>query len=92
MLVEAVAPALRKRGDDDTMRLIARRFGLGSIAAPALATSFSQYFAASKMRAFADAGGVGLLFAPPTRLERSKFAGGRQSQKPTQIYHRLTHR
>jgi hypothetical protein len=37
MLVVAVAPAVRRRGDDAMMRLIARRFGLGSAAALALA-------------------------------------------------------
>jgi uncharacterized membrane protein len=36
LLVAAVAPALRRAGDDETMRLIARRFGLGSAAALAL--------------------------------------------------------
>ncbi len=39
MLVAAVAPALRTRGEDETMRLIARRFGLGCIAALALAVA-----------------------------------------------------
>jgi uncharacterized membrane protein len=36
MLVAAVAPAMRIRGQDETMRLAARRFGVGSIAALAL--------------------------------------------------------
>lgn len=36
ILVAAVAPALRRRGDEDTMRMIARRFGLGSIVALAV--------------------------------------------------------
>jgi uncharacterized membrane protein len=36
MLVTAVAPALRRGGDEDTMRMIARRFGVGSIVALAL--------------------------------------------------------
>jgi hypothetical protein len=39
MLVAAVAPAIRRRGDDQTMRLIARRFGLGSTVALALAVA-----------------------------------------------------
>ena len=37
MLVAAVAPAVRRLGDEQTMRLIARRFGVGS--AVALATA-----------------------------------------------------
>ena len=37
MLVAAVAPAVRRLGDEETMRLIARRFGIGS--AVALATA-----------------------------------------------------
>ena len=36
MLVAAVAPALRTRGQEETMRLVTRRFGLGSVAALAL--------------------------------------------------------
>jgi putative copper export protein len=39
MLAAAVAPAVRKRGDDDTMRLVARRFGIGSVVALALAVA-----------------------------------------------------
>jgi uncharacterized membrane protein len=39
MLVVAVAPAVRRRGDDDTMRLIARRFGVGSVVALAVAVA-----------------------------------------------------
>lgn len=37
LLVAAVAPALRRSGDEDTMRVIARRFGVGSVAALLLA-------------------------------------------------------
>lgn len=37
LLVAAVAPALRRSGDEATMRLIARRFGVGSAIALALA-------------------------------------------------------
>jgi hypothetical protein len=37
LLAVGVAPVLRKYGDDRTMRLIARRFGLGSVVALALA-------------------------------------------------------
>ena len=37
LLVSAVAPTLRRRGDEDTMRMIARRFGIGSVAALGLA-------------------------------------------------------
>jgi uncharacterized membrane protein len=36
LLVAAVAPALRRSGADEPMRLIARRFGIGSAAALAL--------------------------------------------------------
>ncbi len=36
MLVAAVGPAIRKRGNEETLRLIARRFGIGSTAALAL--------------------------------------------------------
>jgi uncharacterized membrane protein len=36
MLVAAVAPALRRQGEDEAMRSIARRFGLGSTAALAV--------------------------------------------------------
>ena len=39
VLVAAVAPALRRRGDDEAMRLVARRFGIGSVAALALAVA-----------------------------------------------------
>jgi uncharacterized membrane protein len=39
MLVAAVAPASRRRGDEETMRLIARRFGIGSVAALAVVTA-----------------------------------------------------
>jgi len=39
MLVATVAPAIRRRGGDDTMRLIARRFGLGTLVALALAVA-----------------------------------------------------
>lgn len=37
LLVAAVAPALRRSGDEATMRVIARRFGIGSVVALALA-------------------------------------------------------
>ena len=37
LLVAAVAPALRRSGDEATMRLIARRFGIGSVVALGLA-------------------------------------------------------
>jgi uncharacterized membrane protein len=37
MLASVVAPAFRRRGDDETMRLIARRFGVLSAIALALA-------------------------------------------------------
>ena len=36
MLIAAVAPAIRARGGEEMMRLIARRFGIGSIAALAV--------------------------------------------------------
>lgn len=36
MLVAAVGPAIRRRGDEDTMRLIARLFGAGSAVALAV--------------------------------------------------------
>jgi uncharacterized membrane protein len=36
LLVAAVAPALRARGDEETMRAIARRFGVGSVVALAV--------------------------------------------------------
>jgi uncharacterized membrane protein len=39
MLAVAVAPAVRRTGDAATMRLIARRFGIGSLAALALAVA-----------------------------------------------------
>jgi putative copper export protein len=39
MLVAAVAPAIRKRGDDQTMQSIARRFGIGSTVALGLAVA-----------------------------------------------------
>ena len=39
LLVVAVAPAVRRLGDDDAMRLIARRFGIASVVALALAIS-----------------------------------------------------
>jgi hypothetical protein len=35
-LVAAVGPAIRTRDDEQTMRLIARRFGIGSIVALAV--------------------------------------------------------
>lgn len=37
LLVAAVAPALRRSGDEATMRVIARRFGIGSVVALGLA-------------------------------------------------------
>jgi uncharacterized membrane protein len=37
LLVAAVAPALRRAGDEVTMRVIARRFGVGSVLALGLA-------------------------------------------------------
>jgi putative copper export protein len=39
MLVAAVTPAVRRRGDDETMQLVARRFGIGSVAALAIAVA-----------------------------------------------------
>ena len=39
MLVAAVTPAVRRRGDDDTMQLVARRFGIGSVVALAVAVA-----------------------------------------------------
>ena len=39
MLAIAIAPAVRRTGDAETMRLIARRFGIGSVAALALAVA-----------------------------------------------------
>jgi uncharacterized membrane protein len=39
LLVAAVAPAVRRSGDEATMRLIARRFGIGSVVALALAVA-----------------------------------------------------
>jgi uncharacterized membrane protein len=39
MLVAAVAPAVRRLGDEETMRLIARRFGIGSAVALAAAVA-----------------------------------------------------
>ena len=39
MLVVAVAPAVRRLGDEETMRLIARRFGIGSAVALAAAVA-----------------------------------------------------
>ena len=39
LLVSAVAPALRRSGDEATMRVIARRFGIGSVVALGLATA-----------------------------------------------------
>ncbi len=36
MLIAVVGPAIRTRGGDETMRLIARRFGIGSVAALAV--------------------------------------------------------
>jgi uncharacterized membrane protein len=39
LLVAAVAPVLRRSGDETTMRLIARRFGVGSALALALAVA-----------------------------------------------------
>jgi uncharacterized membrane protein len=36
MLIAAVGPAVRKRGDEETMRVIARRFGVSNIAALAV--------------------------------------------------------
>ena len=39
MLVAAVAPAFRRRGDDDTMRIVARRFGVGSVVALVIAVA-----------------------------------------------------
>jgi uncharacterized membrane protein len=37
LLVAAVAPALRRSGDEATMRVVARRFGIGSVVALGLA-------------------------------------------------------
>ena len=39
MLAVAIAPAVRRTRDADTMRLIARRFGIGSVVALALAVA-----------------------------------------------------
>lgn len=39
LLVAAVAPAIRRYGDDRAMRAIARRFGIGSIGALAVAVT-----------------------------------------------------
>jgi uncharacterized membrane protein len=39
LLVLAVAPALRRHGQDEAMRMVARRFGVGSAAALALAVA-----------------------------------------------------
>jgi uncharacterized membrane protein len=36
MIIAAIGPAIRKRGDEETMRVIARRFGIGSIVALAV--------------------------------------------------------
>jgi uncharacterized membrane protein len=33
LLIVAVVPAVRRRGDEDAMRIVARRFGLGSLVA-----------------------------------------------------------
>ena len=46
MLVAAVAPALRRRGEEDTMRMIARRFGVGSIVALAVVVATGVALAA----------------------------------------------
>ena len=39
LLVAAVAPALRRADDEETMRVIARRFGVGSVLALAIAVA-----------------------------------------------------
>ena len=57
MLVAVVGPAIRKRGDEQTMRLIARRFGIGSLAlAVVVATgvAMASHFSLSTRTSFAS--------------------------------------